>query len=56
MAHTNADDVELEAALQELALNLRCDAIETDMALWEHRLGSLRACRHFVVACCFAGF
>ena len=32
---TNADDVELEATLQELALNLRGDAVETDMALRE---------------------
>lgn len=31
--HTNADDVELEAALQELALNLAGDTIETDMAV-----------------------
>lgn len=36
LAHTslaNADDVELEATLQELALNLGRDAVETDMAL-----------------------
>jgi len=32
---TNADNIELEAALQELALNLRGDAVETDMALGE---------------------
>ena len=32
---TNADDVELETTLQELALNLRGDAVETDMALGE---------------------
>lgn len=30
---TNADDVELETALKQLALNLGCDAVETDMAL-----------------------
>jgi hypothetical protein len=30
---TNADDVELETTLQELALNLRRDAVETDMGL-----------------------
>ncbi len=30
---TNADDVELEAALEQLALDLGCDAVETDMAL-----------------------
>ena len=35
---TDADDVELEPALQELALNLRCDAIETNMASGIHRL------------------
>lgn len=30
---TDADDVELEPSLQQLALDLRCDAIEADMAL-----------------------
>lgn len=30
---TNADDIELETTLQELLLNLRSDAVETDMAL-----------------------
>ena len=30
---TNADDVELEATLEQLALDLGCDAVETDMAL-----------------------
>ena len=30
---TDADDVELEPALQELALDLRGDAVETDVAL-----------------------
>ena len=34
---TNADDVELKAALEELALNLGSDAVETDMALGHHR-------------------
>lgn len=29
-AHTNTDDVELEAALEKLLLNLACDAVETD--------------------------
>ena len=48
MTRTNANDVELESALQELALNLRCDAVETNMALWEHRLGCLRG-RHLDV-------
>ena len=35
---TNTDDIELETALQELALNLRCDAVKTNMASWVHRL------------------
>ncbi len=30
---TDADDVELEATLEQLALNLRRDAVETDMAV-----------------------
>lgn len=47
LERTDADDVELESALQELALNLRCDAVETDMAAREHRLWSL-SCRHIV--------
>ena len=34
--HTNAYHVELEATLQELALNLRGDAVETNMALGEN--------------------
>lgn len=34
---TNADNVELETALQQLLLNLRCDAVKTDMASWVHR-------------------
>jgi hypothetical protein len=38
IALTNADDIELETALQELALNLRGDAIETNMASGVHRL------------------
>jgi len=33
---TNADDIELETALQQLALNLRCDAVETNVASWVH--------------------
>lgn len=37
-ALTNTDDIELETALQELALNLRCDAVKTDMASGVHRL------------------
>jgi hypothetical protein len=35
---TNTDNIELETALQELLLNLRCDAVETDMASGIHRL------------------
>lgn len=45
---TNANDVELEAALQQLALNLRCDAVETDMALGVDGRGRHR--RHFFSA------
>jgi hypothetical protein len=40
--HTNADDIELETALQELALNLARDAVETDMALRNHGLSCAR--------------
>lgn len=36
---TNADDVELETTLQELLLNLRSDAVETDMALGVNGVG-----------------
>lgn len=35
---TNADDVKLEPTLQQLAFNLRRDAVETDVALWEDRI------------------
>ena len=35
-ALTNADNIELETALQELLLNLRCDAVETNVAPWIH--------------------
>ena len=35
---TNTDNIELETALQELALNLRCDAVKTNMASRVHRL------------------
>lgn len=38
-APTNANDVELETTLQELALDLRGDAVETDMALGEDGAG-----------------
>lgn len=39
---TNTDDIELESALEKLALDLGRDAVETDMALgvdgrWGHR-------------------
>lgn len=44
--HTNANDVELETTLQELALNLLGDAVETDMTLGvDGRRGSGRHCR-----------
>lgn len=33
---TNADDIELETSLQQLALNLRGDTIETNMAVGIH--------------------
>lgn len=40
---TNADDIELETTLEELALNLRRDAVETDMAVGVNgRLGERR--------------
>lgn len=35
---TDADNIELETALQQLLLNLRGDAVETNMALGEDRL------------------
>lgn len=39
---TNADNVELKAALQELLLDLGGDAVETDVALGEDALRHLR--------------
>lgn len=30
---TDANDIELEASLEELLLDLRCDAVKTDVAL-----------------------
>lgn len=39
---TNADNVELKAALQELLLDLGSDAVETDVALGEDALRRLR--------------
>jgi hypothetical protein len=41
MGRTNADDVELEAALQQLLLDLRSDAVETDVGLGEDGVGGL---------------
>lgn len=37
---TNANNVELESTLQQLALNLRRDAVETDMAAGSNGGGS----------------
>jgi hypothetical protein len=44
--HTNTHDVELESALQQLALDLGGDAVETDMAVGEDggRVGRGGAC------------
>jgi hypothetical protein len=39
---TNADDIELEATLQQLPLNLRSDTIKTDVALGIDGLQRLR--------------
>lgn len=36
--HTNTNDVELKASLQQLLFDLRRDAVETDMVLGEDRL------------------
>lgn len=47
--HTNADDIELKAAFEQLLLDLVGDAVEPDVALREHGLlGRLRIhrCRH----------
>jgi hypothetical protein len=41
---TDTDDIELEAALQELLLNLVGDAVETDVALGEDGRRLLRGC------------
>jgi len=40
----DADDIELEAALEELLLDLVGDAVETDVALGEDGRGLLRGC------------
>lgn len=39
---TNTDNVELETTLQELLLNLRGDAVETDMTLGVNSVGRRR--------------
>jgi hypothetical protein len=36
--HTDADDIELEASLQELFLDLLGDAVETNVASGENRI------------------
>ena len=38
IGHTNADDIELKPALQELLLDLRGDAVKTDVAFRNDRL------------------
>jgi hypothetical protein len=35
---TNANNIELETALQKLSFDLRCDTVETNMAPRVHRL------------------
>lgn len=52
---TNADDVELETTLQQLLLNLRSDAVETDVALGED--GGRGSSGHCVCRCtgCLSG-
>ena len=49
--HTNTDDVKLEATLQEFALDLMRDAVETNVTLWVDWLLHSSHCRHcgFVV-------
>jgi len=42
---TDADDVELEPSLQQLLLDLLCDAVETDVASGENGI-PLHALRH----------
>lgn len=43
---THADHIELETTLQQLALDLVCDAIETDMAFGHYWLRLLWAGGH----------
>lgn len=45
--HTNADDIELETSLQKLLLDLRRDAIETDVASWENGIPLVHGHGHF---------
>lgn len=49
--HTNANDIELKATLQQLLLNLVGDAIEADVAFGEDTL-HLRAHRRCHCRCC----
>lgn len=39
---TNANDIELEAALQQLALYLGRNAVKANMALWHHGIAKRR--------------
>lgn len=43
---TDADDIELETALEQLALDLLRDAVETDVALRIHALRRLLLLMH----------
>jgi hypothetical protein len=43
---TNADDIELETALQKLLLNLLCDAVESDMTSGEDGIPLRHCCGH----------
>lgn len=45
VGRTDADHVELKATLEELALNLSCDAVEADVALGNHGRSCLRHSR-----------
>lgn len=48
---TDTDDIELESALQQLLFNLRCDAVETDVAARIDRLawGTVECCHCDVI-------
>jgi hypothetical protein len=39
MVHTDTDNIELKATLEQLALDLSGDTVETDMALGDYRVG-----------------